>query len=1031
MKQHALLLSLILLAGALGCDQHEHGCGGCGHGCGFACEEEDSYSEIHIDTDECGITEVTECDGATKQIEENGELTSSFEKCAGLAPAMHKPAYGVPLAPDVSATSDCERNVKLTWTAVEDSYIMELYEKDGPRVRLVTNRAADMLQEGGVIKFQFKALAVGEYRARVSASNVFGRGPHASSQVISITSPLPPRKPLVSAWLLEGKVSVLGQSLDATMCSKPTSWIVKAYAANDEAAATITSESSTVEFHTSSDPLAHNKNMLKNGQTYSFTATAVNAAGKTTSAKSSPVTAQNRPLTPRVPNCNDGSFGCKVSNNCTGGVRFTWPPTSPPGGNQMTYIVRAFLQTQAAHVQEWAVQTEMFDVQDMSWAIGEAVSFSVQSIDSKTSWQSDWSKRTPTVLMPGVPSLPTLSFAQKVDSVVVSWDPGAVRWVGDEQIKRFKLEGNSLRGSVVRELCMVRACASLANAQSAVVETPLYCANKQCGTFTIENSPAIKSGKRTANGGVRFTLKAESRYHSNCANTHAVEEPVYPVTPPEPPQYVQAHSTYGSGSLTTRFPPSKGFEDAPILRYTITVTNAERQVLKSAVLQVPQRNSNSAGAVVVDGAVGDSAWLEYVFPAGLDTNVEYYIEVKALNMIGSSTSTRSSSTVVIAPVDADPVMLVDEALAGEIKSTIVTMQFILPGVAPEEVTPEVRTAYVEAVAETMGLLPAYVRVTNVTQVACDNRDCTTISNVESVRRLASSESGLDSDSDSRNNQRNNQRKLPAITASVIHTKAVIPITNVQSEQQATAVGEYANTDAMIDGMTSRLKASNSISSHFYKSMFVHGVHVSHSGSGSTLSSSNTGGSSGGVFGDDHYYPMVFLTIGITVTVFGVLLALIAQQRINSSSQSDVEVKSTQLARKPGKEDSFWSRAAIRSPLQASDIKQETSFFESDLDDEAPADFINPAMTLGNDMHSPSKLSGGGGGSTSHLGARRSQQGGSVMGARRSELGRGSSKSHLGARRSGTAAQQVSEQDALGGPASPQADVQNALAPISD
>lgn len=752
--------------------------------------------------------------------------------------------------------------------------------------------------------------------------------------------------------------------------------------------------------------------MLRNGHTYTFTATAVNGAGRTVSTRSAPVTAQNRPLTPRIPLCRNGGFGCYVSNNCTGGIRFTWPSTTPPSRAAThpanTYVVRAYLQTQAAHVQEWKLSSPMIDATDLDWAIGAPVSFAVQSVDPSNGWASDWSQRSPPVLMPGVPTLPTLSFEPLVDSVAVSWDPGAVAWHPGETLKRFRLEGSSMRGSVARDFCMLRACAALGVPPSAPVDTPIYCANRVCNSFTIANTPVLKSlptsDRASGVGGVLFTVRAEGQFHSNCATTHALEAAVWPVTPPDPPVQVQAHSVYGSGAITATFPPSRGFDDAPILRYVVDVIDkATGAVVQSAVLQT---------RAVADAAVSGE-WLEQSFGNGqLTPNVEYTIAVAAQNAIGSSGKRSSADAVVIAPVDADPTALVDEAMAGKVPATIVTMQFILPGVRPAEVNSTVRRAYIAAVAETIGLLPAYVRITNVTTVACDNRDCTSVGNIAAGRA------------------RRQLSLATAQTATVLHTKAVIPDTNVQSGAQAEAVQSYASTDAMVDGLTARLQATGTLPPHFYSGVFVHGVLLSSPGGAGGSGGAAAGGGAADVWANP--YAAAFIIIGVSVTVIGLLMATVANQRIKAASKQGgaaaVAAKSTQSARKPGRAEGLWTRASIRSPLQPADIK-ETSFFEkggddADLDsleDEAPADFINPALTANDELDSPgprpsgvgspsrsSRLGFGRDSSKSHLGARRSQQGGSVLGARRSQLGRDSSKSHLGTRRSATAAQQQRE-----------------------
>ena len=114
--------------------------------------------------------------------------------------------------------------------------------------------------------------------------------------------------------------------------------------------------------------------------------------------------------------------------------------------------------------------------------------FSVQAVDTKTTWLSGWSLRTPEVMMPGPPALPMLSLTPGINTVKVSWDSTALPWYEGEQMKVYKLVGNSRdRSEVVNErICILRTCSA-----SPQTKIPSSCKNTLCDSHTFDD---ISSG---------------------------------------------------------------------------------------------------------------------------------------------------------------------------------------------------------------------------------------------------------------------------------------------------------------------------------------------------------------------------------------------------------------------------------------------------------------------------------------------------------------------------------------------------------
>jgi hypothetical protein len=969
-------------------------------------------------TDECGITEFTDACGSKKGVADDELLEEEIGSCAGSN--WNHVSGGdvyVPNHPILVGSAACDANLVVRWDAPNENgaeitdYEIILYEANGPELRSVSMAPEELTQKDGTLQFEESGLGPGDYRVMVTATNMFGPGAAGATQVISVAATSAPKMPQLNVWNDDGKIVASAIPDGDDICNLPKEYLFEAFSvatpgSHGKKVKEVTSVTSQVSFHTNDFKPSSVRvgDELLVGTSYTFKVTAINSQGKATTAMSKPVRAMGKPGTPVISTCKNGLFGCKVTNNCTGSVRFTWPPVSQNGvtGGDVHYNVRAYIRSQLLPAKEYTVTSEMFEDEDMSWAIGKEVMFAVQAKDTKTTWVGEWSMRTPEIMMPGPPPLPTVALTPGINSVQVAWDSSTMPWYDGEEIKMYKLVGLSKDSSeVVNErICILRTC-------SSSTTMPAKCKNTECASMAFEGQDWLQENA----DGVTFTVKAEAADHSNCPAqaqvTDADGKPtkIHPVTVPDPPKQVMVDSVYGSGAITVNFPASTTYVDAPILSYTVTVyrwngpDNSPTELSKK---------------VEVRDIAKDQLSFTYE-DANFDYNRDHFVKIEATNVVGTGKPSQMSNTVTVAPKESNAAQNVRDAKAGKIPSVTVKFAVTLPGTDASDFNNDIQDYYADAVADAVDVLPEYVEIVKVSTVACANPECSMF---------------IEQDDDAADDY--SERRLGDFpTAVQLDFQITLPAPDsasfaaAQADAATTVSIINLNPDLFLDDMTSSLKKSD-MSARYPRVRYPESVFVGAPSSTEMSPEDLEGGSSKKqlVPGVSDFATVVMI-VGAVCALMGAILFVGAKERLMSGGSSPntglalpIDRDSILGTAPPAKggADTGWQRAELQSPLDRSaQAAGETSFFDED----SSFNSINPALAKGKNraaLSRPSQGGAGAGGSgrSSALGSKMGGQKKKVDLGRRSEQSKnaggrpsgrpsdlGTSSSSLGARRSTT------------------------------
>jgi hypothetical protein len=617
-----------------------------------SCSDEESYSEMVTETDDCGETTFEDACGTQYNLkavevgQDQYEDTQILEEelgapCGNGAPGSFSFGAQRPSPPVVSATAGCDKDIKATWSAPYDGgaevveYKITVY-KDGAVFREFAKNAADVPKlASGDLYYYESELQVAKYKIMVQAGNKVGLGMAAASLEIMIPESYTPSKPTsVNTYGTKGKVHVTIFAATDRVCSQATGYTIKAFL-GETVVAVVKSTTTDFVFTTANTATGDMHDaILVNGNNYTFTAAAYNDKGESFfTDRSIMVTARDAPTQPLIDPCLEGGFQCYVQNNCSGDVSLSWPASTPQGPptDAIFYKVRAFIGTELVHAHEFQTNSPAFAKSSLDWAIGKVVRFSFAAVNGEMGYTSGWTD-TSGVLIPGPPTLPTatMAFAPGLDSVTASWTSADARWIGDDTaIKQFRLVATSNQGEARATICMAKDYI-----KCFAKEWPAECANAQCTSTYTFTQPAVRHNQWDKMG-IKFSIEAEAKYHSNCAATGVVTTGVFPIGAPVPPKNVKVHlpSLSMAGSLICSWDASNAFSAYPTTGYVAKLYTV------AGALQ--------STASVVSGL--NKPEFSHLFP-GLAAEQSYYCTVQASNSKGRGFASLQSASMQPKPV---------------------------------------------------------------------------------------------------------------------------------------------------------------------------------------------------------------------------------------------------------------------------------------------------------------------------------------------------------------------------------------------
>ena len=983
---------LLLAALALGSANSDYDCDG--H------EGYDTFAEMVTATDDCGETSFEDSCGAHVTLNDNDVLEETLGDCsdhAGGHSGGGNYAYeGVspPNSPEVLSTMGCDTatktaHVRFSWVAPNgngaavDRYEVSVWSESGDMVRsyAVADAEAYQLADGSFRLVENK-LHPGKYRAHVKAFNSAGQSADGVSLYVEVDAKHPPARASISAWGEAGEVHVKAVSGNAAdVCNAPSSYTIHVFAAgadpsgaDDIALPALDVSSGAMEhvFRTSSDVLAESSlGMLANGKAYRFAVTASSERGTAApSERSVAVLARDAPTTPVVTYCADGSFGCKRVENCTGALSFNWVDATMRGAasDTLRYTVEAFLDDEtAAPAQTVHSKTPMLAMTSMGWALGHEIRFRVRATCSWNggSYSSRWSDLTPPTALPGPAVTPAITASVALagagtghDAVTVSWSNADLRWFpGETEVKRFTVKGVGSRGEVSAVICAVATC-------RPGLSWPTYCENARCATEYVfsgasaQHKNVIRYDKWDT-AGLRFSVEARAKYHSNCAASSTYEHAVFLVGPPAPPAKVtlaaRSIRSKSGGALLVTFPPSaarEGVLGVPTTAYKV-------ELFSDDIGYGPQQSAEIAATATGPGGA-EPAMYSYAF-SGLQNGMRYYAKVSAKNRRDWGEASAPSNT--LDPMPHTYLSVTGGALNFD---DVTASQFNEDPEVREVLSSSIASAV--SAASTVDITPGMVTITGVS----------------------------DSSSSSAGGEESARRVLLTGTTLVVSFDIDIPILPGVSSADSVA-NNYAATHAadlislmlenngpsFMDALKSSLRASSFdyVPSSLANNGIDKTVHenayegtTSYAGSGDTVRVQ--GIKSKGVAGMSSY-AFALLLCAVGVTALGATLAVMARRRTlqvdgglrsggkpsakatpGALSAQDGNVLGSPVKASAAGGSSFgvaagWKRASIQAPMQLGG-GIETSFFENDdedaegddeflVEDATPEDFVNPAL----------------------------------------------------------------------------------------
>jgi len=924
-----------------------------------SCEPETFDDEIWTESDECGEVEtIDSCGGHYTLNNDNPTMTHMMGECySGVKVGSdeyrkNSQWKSEPDAPVVVGSGGCNYDLQITFSKPYDyndpvlAYEVKIFRAHQVFREFTATPDSLVSPQGGLSHAEYE-LQAGTYAVTVRGINTVGAGKWSDTVYVDVVDPAAPDASEVAVSAYEGQIVTSFPYTAISACNKPSSYNVKVYSAKEGLVQSLTGTSftTTYSFLTATEAdeaTAHSKGRLQNGAAYFFVVEGVNSRGSTASEPSKAVIPRDAPSKITVDKVCTNPNGCSVSiqDACKGDMRFSWlpPAKNAPASDTITYKIRAYLDgaETGSPAKEFTSDVPSLDIAGAEWALGHSVSFKVVAVNKEMKYEGRWSDTTPAFPVAGTPPLPRVSFKSETlvnkNVVRATWayfptrDNFFLNGVGAPTALQYRVKAISENnGESYEDICVAADCEAAKKDGNNQLCASTTCVNVKGGNsfsfdFDETRHHAVKYNKLDRNG-IKFTVEALTRgtNHKCVAPPQVVKKNFFPVGPPPPPSDAELFNPdlKTSGTLRCMWKePAAGLAQY----YTVKLTSTDGSVTKEERL--------NAASFKQANPVGPEDEVFYDFTSILDTTQKYTCSVSAHNTNGDSEPCDESAS---ASAEAVPV-------------TVLTTVITIPNKSSKDFQDPTAQKELEcSVAEAVSTADSVVRCHQVKLVKVE--DVTSGGRRLSRGSAIAGYSAVDLQFD--------------IAIATAQSTKVSQVSNLLSFGQGSfltsvksALGRSSLTYLLQADMLGHFEGATVESENSAGVLQTEGDSKDAQTAAPAINGVTTIAGVG-------IYTFVMVCAAVGVAMLGAFFAVMGKRRTLTSltnapvqmpgktaEAATMQIGSTDPPNKKGRAKSSetgWKRASIKSPLQLG--VNETSFFDTEFaDEDAPADFINPALT---------------------------------------------------------------------------------------